>query len=226
MDIIEAIRTRRSIRRFKAEPVPHELLRDILDTACLAPSATNCQPWEFLVLTGDTLERARQVNENQFESGAEVRLDIPVLPPNELPSPYVERQNALARDLYLSLDIERQDREARLQWQLKGKRFFDAPAAIIVCADEKIYNSGHQISLIDIGIVTQNIALLALSHGLGTCIQQDTVFYPGALREALGLAESKRLMVAVCIGYPDWDSPVNRFERTREPLDSMVTWRR
>ena len=225
MELVEAIKTRRSIRAFKSDPVPEEMLHQILDLARLAPSATNGQPWEFIVLRGQSLERAKQVNVEQFNRGAEVRLDIPVRAPNELPSPYVDRQNALARQLFGAMNIERGDKENRREWQLRGKRFFDASAAILVCADEKIFDIKHQISLIDVGIVTQTIALLALEHGLGTCIQQDTVFYPHTLREALDIPHTKKLLVAICIGYPDWGHPANNFAQTREPLDSMSTWK-
>lgn len=45
------LRTRRSIRRFKTDPVPDSVLRDILHTATYAPSAHNRQPWRFIVLT-------------------------------------------------------------------------------------------------------------------------------------------------------------------------------
>ena len=45
------LRTRRSIRRFKPDPVPDSVLRDILHTATFAPSAHNRQPWRFIVLT-------------------------------------------------------------------------------------------------------------------------------------------------------------------------------
>lgn len=225
MELVDAIKTRRSIRGFKQTSVPEDTIKEILDLARMAPSATNCQPWEFIVLTGESLEKAGRVNIEQSNQGAVISLDIPVCPPNELPSPYIDRQNALARDLFGSANIERSDKEGRREWQSRGKRFFDAPAAILVCADEKIYNKRHQISLIDIGIVTQTIALLATKHGLGTCIQQDTVFFPDVLRQALGIPQSKRLLVAICVGYPDWNFPANKFERTREPLDSMVTWK-
>ncbi len=225
MELVDAIRTRRSIRGFKPTPVPEEIIAQILDLARMAPSATNCQPWEFIVLTGESLQKASQANIEQSNLGAVISLDIPVCPPNELPSPYVDRQNALARDLFGSANIERSDKQSRREWQLRGKRFFDAPAAILVCADEKIYNERHQISLIDIGIVTQTIALLAMEYGLGTCIQQDTVFFPDSLRQALEIPSSKKLLVAICIGYPDREFPSNKFGRNREPLDSMVTWK-
>jgi F420 biosynthesis protein FbiB-like protein len=45
------LRSRRSIRRFKPEPVPHDCLERILETAIYAPSAHNLQPWRFAVIT-------------------------------------------------------------------------------------------------------------------------------------------------------------------------------
>lgn len=51
MDILELIKSRRSIRRFKSEPIPKEDLMKILEAARWAPSAGNCQPWEFIIVT-------------------------------------------------------------------------------------------------------------------------------------------------------------------------------
>jgi len=225
MELVEAVRSRRSIRAFTPTPVSREILTDILDLARLAPSATNCQPWEFIVLIGESLLKAKQVNIDQAQSGAEVAPDFQTLPPNYLVSPYVDRQNTLARTMFNSMGIERSDREKRAEWQLKGKRFFDAPAAILVCANDDILSQAHQIPLIDIGLVTQTIALTALEYGLGTCIQQDTIFFPKALKGTLNIPESKRLIVAIAIGYPDWDHPVNQFSRDRETLENLVTWK-
>ncbi len=225
MELIEAIRSRRSIRGFKSTPVSKEILTGILDLARLAPSATNCQPWEFIVLTGISLEKAKQVNVAQAQTGAEIKPDFRTLPPNKLASPYVDRQNALAKGMFNSAGIERGNKEKREEWRQKGKRFFDAPAAILVCANESILNDQHQIPLIDLGLVTQTIALSALEYDLGTCIQQDTIFYPKALKEALEIPLSKKLIVAIAVGYPQWDFPANDFRSERESLDSMVTWK-
>ncbi len=51
MELLEAIRTRRAIRRFKPHPVPPELIEKLLEAARWAPSSVNCQPWEFIVIT-------------------------------------------------------------------------------------------------------------------------------------------------------------------------------
>lgn len=50
MDFFEAVRRRRSVRRYTADPVPESALRAMLEAARLAPSATNEQPWRFLVI--------------------------------------------------------------------------------------------------------------------------------------------------------------------------------
>jgi nitroreductase len=50
MDLIEAISTRRSIRKYKSDPVPKELIAKLLEAATLAPSASNSQPWSFIVI--------------------------------------------------------------------------------------------------------------------------------------------------------------------------------
>ncbi len=50
MDLFDAIAGRKSIRRFKDQPVPDEDIRKILDAGRLAPSANNTQPWSFLVI--------------------------------------------------------------------------------------------------------------------------------------------------------------------------------
>lgn len=58
MELVEAIKTRRSIRRFKEEPVAKEVIQELIDTAVWAPSASNRQPWGFAVITDrDYLKR-------------------------------------------------------------------------------------------------------------------------------------------------------------------------
>jgi len=51
MDVMEAIHSRRSIRKFQQKPVPDELVRALLAAAMSAPSAGNQQPWHFVVIT-------------------------------------------------------------------------------------------------------------------------------------------------------------------------------
>ncbi len=52
------IRLRRSVRRYRPEPVPRELIERVMDAARWAPSAVNMQPWQFVVLTDPERRRA------------------------------------------------------------------------------------------------------------------------------------------------------------------------
>ena len=49
---MDAIRSRRSIRRFRSDPLPREIVNRLLEAACLAPSSKNAQPWRFVVFQG------------------------------------------------------------------------------------------------------------------------------------------------------------------------------
>jgi nitroreductase len=51
MEVNEAIKTRRSIRKYKKGPIPQEKIDKILEAGRWAPSASNSQPWEFIILT-------------------------------------------------------------------------------------------------------------------------------------------------------------------------------
>jgi len=56
LDFYEVIRTRRSIRSFKPDPVPDEVLRKVLDAARIAPSGSNRQPWKFILVRDKVLK--------------------------------------------------------------------------------------------------------------------------------------------------------------------------
>jgi nitroreductase len=51
MDVLEAIYQRRSIRKYTHQPVPENIVRELLGAAMMAPSAGNAQPWQFVVIT-------------------------------------------------------------------------------------------------------------------------------------------------------------------------------
>ena len=51
MEVLESIRTRRSVRRYTDEPIAEEVIKDILETALTAPSGKNGQPWRFRIVT-------------------------------------------------------------------------------------------------------------------------------------------------------------------------------
>ena len=77
MNIIEAIKTRKSIRDFTADPVPQHILRESIEIASHAPSAENSQPWEFTVIAGDILDTIRKANIEKLNSNASPHPDLP-----------------------------------------------------------------------------------------------------------------------------------------------------
>lgn len=50
MEVSEAMRTRRSVRTYDAKPVPDDIIRNVLEAGRIAPSASNYQPWHFIVV--------------------------------------------------------------------------------------------------------------------------------------------------------------------------------
>ena len=58
VDVFEAIRTRRSIRKFRPKPIPDEKLEMILEAGRLAPSAGNRQPWRFVAVKDPERKRS------------------------------------------------------------------------------------------------------------------------------------------------------------------------
>ena len=57
MDVLEVVKTRRSIRNYQDKPVEEEKLLRILDAARLSPSAVNFQPWDFIVIQDSTAKQ-------------------------------------------------------------------------------------------------------------------------------------------------------------------------
>ncbi|MEK7352896.1 MAG: nitroreductase family protein [Chloroflexota bacterium] len=79
-------------------------------------------------------------------------------------------------------------------------------------------------SLLDIGLLIENIALSAQGYGLGTCIEAVVVRFPDVLRKYVPIPESKRIVMGMAIGYPDFTAPVNKGWSTRLPLDAVSSW--
>lgn len=61
MKLIEAIKARRSIRKFKPDPVSDQQIKELLEAARLAPSGVNLQPWRFVVVK--STEARKRLNE-------------------------------------------------------------------------------------------------------------------------------------------------------------------
>lgn len=215
MQLEDAIRNRRSIRGFLSKPVPQETLHEVLKLATRAVSGQNVQPWEFLVVSGETVKLLGQSNVEDFEADLE-----PDYPDPTLTEEGLARARVVGRQLYGSMNIERGDRERRHWWLQRGFRFFDAPAVILLCIDEKWADDYR----FDMGCVAQSICLAAMEYGLGTCVESQAITYQRGIREILGIPENKKMVYGIAIGYPDPDFPANAVVTEREPLEHVTKW--
>ena len=218
MNMLEAINSRKSIRGYKPDPVPKEILEEIIDIATRSPSAMNTQPWEITVVTGKVLDDIRQGNIEKLTAEVTPHPDVPL---ETFEGEYRQRQVELAIQLFQLMGITREDKEKRAWWQQRGFRFFDAPAAIILSVDKSV---GDLMSQFDCGAFSQTLCLVALKYGLGTCIEDQGVMFPEVVRGFARIPDSKRIAAGIAIGYPDWDFPANRVETKREPVENVVTW--
>ena len=220
MNVIDAIHQRKSIRGYKEDAVSKEILTKILEAACRAPSAMNTQPWEFVALTGEPLERLKVATVEKLQKGD------PMEPEHHVTgwgrdSVYRGRQVDLAKGIFKLMDIQREDEEKRNRWMERGFRFFDAPAAIVILNDKSLTDNGP---LLDLGAAMQNICLAALEFGLGTCIEDQGVLYPKLVREIAAIPDSKRIVISIAIGYPDDAFPANQLVSDREPVANLTRW--
>ncbi|MBN1662407.1 MAG: nitroreductase [Deltaproteobacteria bacterium] len=220
MDVLEAVNKRKSIRAFKPEPVPAEMLKKIVEGALHAPSASNSQPWELAVVSGAKLE---EIKKAVVENPGRMKVDMPGAV--NYPEPYASRRAGVMAGALDLMGIARDDKQARMQWGVQGAKLWGAPTCIYVMIDRNFLYVDDKINIwpaFDCGAITQTILLLATENGLGTIPAVQPVLYADLLREKLGLPESKLMVLGIPIGYPDWDAPVNALRTTREPLDIMA----
>jgi nitroreductase len=217
MDIIEAINSRCSVRAFKPDPVPKKVLEELLTVSQRSPSWANTQTWEFAVVGGDVMSDLRKTLAARAFAQDERNADIPY---PEWTGQYKERRSSNGHRLYDLLGIKRDDMEAQLNWFVSMYRFFDAPNAIYIYSEKGVSNW----TIFNCGLVAQTISLAALNYGLGSIMLAAGISYPDTIRQKLNISESKQIVIAIAIGYPDNTSAVNKFSTERVPLAEICTW--
>lgn len=218
LDVETAITGRRSIRRFLPDPVPREVIEDILAVAARAPSGANMQPWQVHVVTG-TARRRVGAAVTAAAARSERRPDYTYYP-EEWFEPYRARRRKIGFDLYDLLGIARDDEAARAAQSRRNFLFFDAPVGLFVTVDRRL-NLG---SWLDCGMFLQNLLLAARAHGLETCAQASWVPYAGTVRATLGIDDGEVLLSGVALGYPDPAAPENALATERVRPADFTTW--
>jgi nitroreductase len=197
MDVFEALYTSRALRRFKPDPVPEEVIFQLLDAAIRAPTGHNSQDWRFVVVTEpEPKKKMQEWSERAW------RLAFPA---------YQEDQaiDALPRTQRLSIKSVKD----------LAQTLATVPLIIVVCGLRGKHSSpgGSHFPAI------QNMLLAARALGLGGSIfNLPMVGGPElggkAMYELLGIPESNEIYACVPLGYPtDKPGPL-----TRKPVKKVA----
>lgn len=218
--VSDAIRDRRSIRAFTAQPVDLALLRTVLEKAQRAPSGGNVQPWEVSVISGAARDRlVAAVGERAAMGFMGLQPEYPIYP-DKLPEPWLARRYGVAAAMYGALGIERGDRDARDAAMRDNFTGFGAPVLLFLHC--RRFMGPPQWA--DMGIWLQSVMLLLREAGLDSCPQEAWAIYGQTVREQLGLDEEHMLYTGLAIGHRDPEAPVNNFPVDRAPIDEVVRW--
>ncbi len=218
MDTIECIKTRMSIRKFKPEPVPKELLQEVIEAALWSPSYKNTQPWEVIIISGKKKEELSKMLVALLEKGEPMTPDIPE------PKGWPEAQKRRIDDLFSSrakqLGVDLRDPAVVKAAKIANSRFYGAPQGILLFQDDSL----TPWSIFDMGLFAQSLMLAAHAKGLGTVPQAFLTDYAKQTKEFLQIPPSKRLVLGISIGYPDRDEPINQFKTNRVALSEVLKW--
>lgn len=163
--------SRHSTRSFLPSPVSRSDLEDILSTAQHTPSNSNLQPWRLKIITGDALQRLKNVLTKTVLSGEKSTTE-------PIPENYRHHRSALGKQLYgpEGYNIPRSDTERMKDAQMRNYKFFDAPCAMIICMDRNL----AQIDAFSVGMYVQTLCLLLAERGIGTCVEASVAGYSKA----------------------------------------------
>ncbi|MFA7666683.1 MAG: nitroreductase [Burkholderiaceae bacterium] len=215
-----AITGRRSIRAFLDTPVPRSTIEEILAVASRAPSGSNTQPWQVIVLAGEAklrLSRRILAAHDDPEALATHHQEYSYYL-DEWVSPYIERRRKTGWGLYGLLGIGREDK-ARMHAQ-HGRNFcfFDAPVGLIFTID-RIMGQG---SWLDYGMFLQNVMVAARARGLDTCPQAAFTRFHRIVADELGIPAQRMLVCGMSLGHADPAAPENALLTEREAVGAFT----
>lgn len=221
MNVLEAIQNRRSIRAFKPDPVPKEIIEKILEISQRAPSGTNTQPWHVHVCTGavkqaitdDVLALARSGRGGKYEDYNYY--------PADWKDVHRDRRRGVGWSLYGLLGIAKGDREGAARQSARNFQFFGAPVGLFVTVDSYLGLG----SWADAGMYLQTIMLAAKGFGLDTCPQAAWIPYQKPVFEHLGIPSDQSLVSGISLGYANTDAIENTLVSEREALANVVRFR-
>jgi coenzyme F420-0:L-glutamate ligase / coenzyme F420-1:gamma-L-glutamate ligase len=177
-DMLDAIRTRRSIRKYQPKAVSQEVVTEVLETAGLAPSAHNAQPWRFIVLTDSSLKR--ELAEAMAKSWAADMAKDSIKIDKEMRNSKVERFSAAPTLILACSTIEDMN----------------------IFPDKNRQSIERDLALQSLGAAMQNLLLAIHAKGLGACWFCAPAFCKQTVRTSLNIPEGVEPQALVALGYP------------------------
>ena len=219
MNILEALQQRKSTRAFLDREVEKEKIDTILTAAASAPSGANIQPWQVAVVSGTTKKKLQSQIENEFRAGKRGKADYQYYP-KKWNNPYKLRRIHCGKQMYTTLEIDRSDKERKLDQWAANYRSFDAPVMLLFFMDGSLETGSY----LDYGMFLQSVMLGAMDQGLGTCTQASLADYPEMIKTALGYPQDCILICGMALGYEDKDAPINSYRTPREELETFTRY--
>ena len=226
--------SRRSTRDFLPDPVPVEMIEQIIQDGLTAPSWSNTRPFVVAIATGEVRDRLseeflRRWNAVKDFRGSGIlrkigsifkRYGFPTsnwLVVKKYHKDLLPRSKKIGKDLYAHMGIERQDKEARDGFWARNYEFFGAPVELFLFTHKSL----GKFAASDAGLFMQNLILSAHSKGLGTCPQGAVAVWEDAVREEFEISKNYSLLCGICVGYPSQDS-INEFGAERIPPSDII----
>ena len=218
MDILEGIKTRRSIRAFTPKPIPRDVMEKILEAVSATPSYTNTQPWEVVVVTGEKKNDLARKLLDLAKAKSPISPDLPM--PKGWPPALEERSRQHGARRLTALGVGRDDEAARERLRLMNFEFYGGPCAVFLFFDGSL----GEWSIFDMGLFAENLILAAHALGVGSCLQASVTNYAKEIKKFFGLPESKKLAICISMGYPDDKAKLNSYYSLKQKADQFTKW--
>lgn len=205
----QVLRSRRSTRAFKPDPLTAQNVLEILDAAATAPSNSNTQPWRVHVLARSAM---RELGDALVASFREDSLPPSPHFPDPLPPEFGARQADFAVRYYGCLGIDRHDAAARSAQTEKNFHFFGAPVGLLFSIDRRL--TAH--SWLDLGLFVQNVMIAAEARGIATCPQMSFARFHPMIASYLGMPVEHVTACGMSMGFAQTTAPVNQVRMPRQ----------
>ena len=214
VSVTDAVLSRKSIRAFLDKPVEDNLIKELLEKSSNSPSGGNLQPWKIFIINNKTMNSFLGFQKNWTEP------NVPEYPiyPTKLKEPYRTSRFEVGEQLYASLGIPREDKNARLNQMAKNFEFFGASVGFFCFVDRQM--SLPQWS--DLGMFLQTFMLLAQELNLDTCGQESWSLKQNMVSKFVDADDDLMLFCGMAIGYKDPAAPINQFKTKRRPFDDWA----